>query len=80
MVWLDIWDAQRFVGRSPDTLHRWRKAGLVKVGKRRGQWYFDKDSLRAAKKEARRRMLEHRVVPGPGRGRAHQQVEQGVLF
>lgn len=80
VVWLDTWDAQRFVGRSPRTLERWRKAGIVKVGKRRGQWYYDKDSLRDAKKEAKRRMQEHRTVAGPGRGRVHQRVEDGVLF
>lgn len=80
MVWLDRWDAERYVGRSSYTLHRWRKQGLVKVGKRRGEWYFDKDSLRAAKKEARRRMHEHKVVAGPGRGRVHSTVADGVLF
>lgn len=77
---MDVWDSTRFVGRSPRTLERWRKAGIVKVGKRRGEWFYDKDSLRDAKKEARRRMLEHKAVPGPGRGRVNSKPEDGMLF
>ncbi|WP_353961374.1 helix-turn-helix domain-containing protein [Antrihabitans cavernicola] len=65
----------RFVGRSRVTLYRWRKAGIVKVGTKRGKWYYDKDSLREARKEAKRRQQatelqnqNRRYLAGPGRG------------
>lgn len=57
MVWLDEWDAVRFVGRSHRTLRDWRARGLVKHGKRGKRWVYDKDSLRSAARLARARQV-----------------------
>lgn len=74
-VWLDEWDAQRYVGRSDRTLRRWRNDGLVRVGKRQGKWVYEKASLKIARKEADRRYRERRIVPGAGRGKKRSRPE-----
>lgn len=80
VVWLNVYDAQRYIGRSPRTLHRWRTTGIVKVGKAKGEWYWDKDSLKVARKEAKRRQWESEGKAGPGRGRVDSTPDDGVLF
>ncbi|WP_442972480.1 helix-turn-helix domain-containing protein [Rhodococcus sp. BH5] len=77
MVWLDEWDAQRFIKRSPRTLRRWRTNKQVRAVNRGGKWFYDKDSLRQARKDAVVRQRESQLdmrnvrfceMAGPGRG------------
>ncbi|MBT2266427.1 helix-turn-helix domain-containing protein [Rhodococcus erythropolis] len=87
-VWLDVWDATRYVNRSTKTLHRWRKEGLVKVGRGGGRWYFDKDSLRAARMLCERKQMGSQLqfrnrrgfeLAGPGRGHRKPVRDGGQL-
>ena len=76
-VWLDVWDACRYVNRSPKTLQRWRLAGLVRVGRRGDQLFYDKQSLMSVRRRLDERQVQSQVqfrnrrrceLAGPGRG------------
>uniref|UniRef100_UPI003FA72904 MerR family transcriptional regulator n=1 Tax=Rhodococcus sp. H36-A4 TaxID=3004353 RepID=UPI003FA72904 len=81
-VWLDRFDAERYVGRSQRTLREWSRQGLVRTGRRRdGRVVYDRSSLRVAKRTAAARYRNRAVVAGPGRGRvASDPVEDWTLF
>jgi hypothetical protein len=76
-LWLIEPDASRFIGRSGRTIRNWRRMGLVECKKYRGNWAYEKDSLRWARDESRRRMMA--LPPGPGRHRGLD-VNQDALF
>ena len=69
VVWLNEYEAAKYVNRSRFTLRDWRLKGLV-IAKRKGElWWFDQDSLRKALKQMERNYEQRRIVPGTGRGR-----------
>lgn len=69
VIWLNEFEAAKYVNRSRYTLRDWRISGIV-IAKRRGElWWFDRQSLEHALATMRRNYTHRRIVPGTGRGR-----------
>lgn len=58
--------AAKLVDRSKWTLRNWRLKGWVSAVKKGDAWFFDRDSLLAARERAERHYRDRRFVPGTG--------------
>ena len=77
-MWLHEEEASRYVSRHRTVLRDWRLAGHVSAVKRNGSWFFDKDTLDAARNRMEHNYRFRRIVPGSGRGRFKSRDQMGL--